>query len=491
MAGGQPPPWEEMQRILASLTEGNGDENADNEQQDAQETTTFLPRFMEAAPGGLGLPFMPGPGLMVFAQISPDGPRLRVAVGGPPGINEAQDMINAMGHAIRHIMEQRQAEQERAAHPPACELVRDALPRVVVTKEDLIDSTNSKCSVCLEDYQAGAHATRMLCGHLFCTSCIRDWLRTANSCPVCRFELRTNDDDYEVGRNERMRDRKVRLKEGDLRAMRVPDLRRLMRALGIRGEGCVEKGDLIDCIANTPAIDVSPDKDELCYEEAELRDITLPLLRALADRHGVRTDQLEELDEKEWREELLQRFATRGWMGAKSMASALEAEKQKELEKTNREAKEKEEQKEVAEEPKEDRSHADASAIRRPSRKSIKVEESPSKNSPGASASAASSSESAGAKTADASRRRGESKGVKASPERKRSRTSTATLQAPELGHRELPSASSASRATSSGRLAALTSRHTIGHLPSVLAQGAQTPTAPSRPRLRRLPTAG
>ena len=28
---------------------------------------------------------------------------------------------------------------------------------------------------------------RMLCGHLFCTSCIREWLREANSCPAtCR-----------------------------------------------------------------------------------------------------------------------------------------------------------------------------------------------------------------------------------------------------------------------------------------------------------------
>ena len=31
------------------------------------------------------------------------------------------------------------------------------------------------------------HPHRMLCGHLFCTSCIREWLREANSCPATRL----------------------------------------------------------------------------------------------------------------------------------------------------------------------------------------------------------------------------------------------------------------------------------------------------------------
>mmetsp|Transcript_40065 Transcript_40065/g.89915 ORF Transcript_40065/g.89915 Transcript_40065/m.89915 type:complete len:491 (-) Transcript_40065:75-1547(-) len=490
MAGGQPPPWEEMQRILASLAEGNGDENADGEQQDAQEHMS-LPRFMDGAPPFMALPGFPaarGPGLMVFAQISHDGPRLRVAVGGPPGINEAAEVINAMGHAIRNIMEQRQAEQERAAHPPACELVRDALPRVVVTKEDLLDSTNSKCSVCLEDYAPGIHATRMLCGHLFCTSCIRDWLRSANSCPVCRYELKTDDEEYEVGRNERMRDRKVRLKEGDLRAMRIPDLRRLMCALGLHADGCVEKGDLIDRFAASPGMEVSPDKDELCYEELELQDISLPQLRSLSARHSVRLDQLEELDEKEERAELLRRFASRGWLGPKSQAAALEKEKQEEIAKARQE--QEEEERKAREEQEEKKPREEQQEVdKTKGRGEGDGKDCSAQQSPGASPSAANSSD--GAKVAENGRKRAD-KGSKDSTS-KRTRTSASTLRAPDLGRREVPSPSSGSRDTSSGR-PTLSSRHTIGHLPSVPAQGGPHPPttpAPSRPRLRRLPTAG
>merc|ERR1719284_2159698 len=131
---------------------------------------------------------------------------------------------------------ERSLEEQQPAVPPANESMRDALPRVVVTKEDQLDATNSKCAVCLEEYKAGMRATRMLCGHLFCTNCIREWLRTANSFPICRFELATDSQEYEAGRVERMRGRTTKLKRGELRMMRVPELKRLMRALGVSGE---------------------------------------------------------------------------------------------------------------------------------------------------------------------------------------------------------------------------------------------------------------
>merc|ERR1719356_1607424 len=100
---------------------------------------------------------------------------------------------------------ERSMQEQQPTVPPANESMRDALPRVVVTKEDQLDATNSKCAVCLEEYKAGVRATRMFCGHLFCTNYIREWLRTANSCPVCRFELATDSEDYEAGRKDRMR----------------------------------------------------------------------------------------------------------------------------------------------------------------------------------------------------------------------------------------------------------------------------------------------
>merc|ERR1719361_545011 len=134
-----------------------------------------------------------------------------------------------MEQVMQMMMERGMQQDQPPAVPPANESMRDALPRVVVTKEDQLDDINSKCSVCFEEYTAGMRATRMLCGHLFCTNCIREWLRTANSCPVCRFELATDSHEYEEGRVERMRGRTTRLRGGELRMMRVPELKRLMR----------------------------------------------------------------------------------------------------------------------------------------------------------------------------------------------------------------------------------------------------------------------
>jgi hypothetical protein len=45
------------------------------------------------------------------------------------------------------------------------------------------------CPVCLADMPRGAEAKEMPCGHRFHGECIAEWLRTKDSCPVCRAAL--------------------------------------------------------------------------------------------------------------------------------------------------------------------------------------------------------------------------------------------------------------------------------------------------------------
>ena len=45
------------------------------------------------------------------------------------------------------------------------------------------------CPVCLADMPRGAEAKEMPCGHRFHGECIAEWLRTKDSCPVCRAVL--------------------------------------------------------------------------------------------------------------------------------------------------------------------------------------------------------------------------------------------------------------------------------------------------------------
>lgn len=85
--------------------------------------------------------------------------------------------------------------------PPAAEVVRDNLPSEVLTAERA-ESLPDGCAICQDKYQKGELVNRLTqdsedCPHVFHSQCIIPWLKEHNSCPVCRFELPTDDTDYE------------------------------------------------------------------------------------------------------------------------------------------------------------------------------------------------------------------------------------------------------------------------------------------------------
>jgi len=230
------------------------------------------------------------------------------------GADAGASQLDAVMAQAMHVMLERSMNEEQPPQVhPAQEVLRDALPRVVVTKEDQLDATNSKCAVCLEEFRTGARATRMFCGHLFCTACIREWLRTANTCPICRFELATDSQEYEAGRRQRMEGRVARLRIGELRMMRIPELKQLMKALGVSGEGCFEKADLIRKLGNTPKVEVAEDRMDIRYTEGELRCLEMPQLRCLLERHALSKGS-GEMDESQERNEAVEKFVAAGWI---------------------------------------------------------------------------------------------------------------------------------------------------------------------------------
>ncbi|KAG8061469.1 hypothetical protein GUJ93_ZPchr0003g17680 [Zizania palustris] len=66
--------------------------------------------------------------------------------------------------------------------PPAKKEAVAALPTVNI-QEAL------GCSVCLEDFEMGTEAKEMPCQHKFHSHCILPWLELHSSCPICRFQL--------------------------------------------------------------------------------------------------------------------------------------------------------------------------------------------------------------------------------------------------------------------------------------------------------------
>eukprot|EP00850_Spirogloea_muscicola_P012270 SM000078S22129 [mRNA] locus=s78:502118:504214:- [translate_table: standard] len=95
--------------------------------------------------------------------------------------------------------------------PPAAKDEVAKLPRMAVTAELLGRlGEGAECSVCKEAFEAGGVLQEMPCRHAFHPDCLGPWLSAHNSCPVCRFEMRTDDHAYERQKERERKDREER-----------------------------------------------------------------------------------------------------------------------------------------------------------------------------------------------------------------------------------------------------------------------------------------
>lgn len=87
--------------------------------------------------------------------------------------------------------------------PPAAKSVVESLPLVELSKEELLQGKNVACAICKDEVLLEEKVRRLPCSHCYHGDCILPWLGIRNTCPVCRFELPTDDPDYEQGKVQR------------------------------------------------------------------------------------------------------------------------------------------------------------------------------------------------------------------------------------------------------------------------------------------------
>ncbi|KAL2335350.1 hypothetical protein Fmac_016563 [Flemingia macrophylla] len=80
--------------------------------------------------------------------------------------------------------------------PPAAKSVVESLPLVELSKEEL-EGKSVACAICKDEILVEEKVRRLPCSHCYHGDCILPWLSIRNTCPVCRFELPTDDPDYE------------------------------------------------------------------------------------------------------------------------------------------------------------------------------------------------------------------------------------------------------------------------------------------------------
>ncbi|KAK7276296.1 hypothetical protein RIF29_17435 [Crotalaria pallida] len=90
---------------------------------------------------------------------------------------------------------ERNEEEHHHNHRPATKASVDSLPEVEIDHNHLIK--DSHCAICKEAFHLGHAAREMPCKHIYHSECISPWLQISNSCPVCRQELPSIDDQTE------------------------------------------------------------------------------------------------------------------------------------------------------------------------------------------------------------------------------------------------------------------------------------------------------
>lgn len=125
---------------------------------------------------------------------------LRFAVPDGDGyIGNPGDYLDAAGY---EALLQNLAESDsggRSGPPPASKDAIEALE----TLEIKADCEALACAVCKDVVSVGEMAKKLPCGHGYHGDCIIPWLGSRNSCPVCRYELPTDDPDYEEEKKKR------------------------------------------------------------------------------------------------------------------------------------------------------------------------------------------------------------------------------------------------------------------------------------------------
>ena len=89
--------------------------------------------------------------------------------------NELNDLIERMLHYSRE-------------NPTDATIVSE-LPETQIDDIKKLDKDKQNCVICMEDFKNGDKSTNLPCLHMFHTNCIQSWLKTQNTCPICKFKL--------------------------------------------------------------------------------------------------------------------------------------------------------------------------------------------------------------------------------------------------------------------------------------------------------------
>ena len=89
---------------------------------------------------------------------------------------------------MRMMLDQLDTNLESNAHSTDMQILNE-LPETKIEDVNKLDNDKKNCVICLEDFKNGDEALFLPCIHLFHKTCIKNWLKTNNTCPIFKFKL--------------------------------------------------------------------------------------------------------------------------------------------------------------------------------------------------------------------------------------------------------------------------------------------------------------
>lgn len=174
--------------------------------------------------------------------------------------------------------------------PPASRRFLNNLPLAIVTADDLLEESNVECIICFEENNIGDRACKLQCGHLYHPECIRDWLKKSCTCPVCRYEIETDDVAFEAERKRRMQSRKIRCRRDELDTKSISQLRELLKHFDISSAHCFDKRDLIELLIAEGKVEIVKGSPQIEITLEELQQKSVGELKGIMRSYAISTE---------------------------------------------------------------------------------------------------------------------------------------------------------------------------------------------------------
>ena len=133
--------------------------------------------------------------------------------------NFASNFISNFINPLTRIVFINNMQNQHQGNPPASQTAIDKCKHFKMEKKyckkndkDPNKLEYPECSICLMEINEGQDTILIPCGHMFHDNCVTKWLKMHNTCPLCRFELPTDNAEYERQRNQRNQQREANIR---------------------------------------------------------------------------------------------------------------------------------------------------------------------------------------------------------------------------------------------------------------------------------------